>query len=114
MNPERSRKGMQSKFMMLTLLLSTITVWIQIRSRTGSEALKLAVQLEPSKDFRGFSCSLKQNAYRQKDKWALFSPIEKLVILALSTELLVMLRQRFKMTLLRYSRIGNIDFGDGL
>ena len=55
---------------------------------------------------------IKQNAYRHKDKWALFSPIEKLVILALSTELLVMLRQRFKMTLLRYSRAGYIDVGD--
>ena len=40
---------------------------------------------------------VKQNAYRYKDKWALFSPIEKLVILALSTELLVMLRQSFKL-----------------
>ena len=64
--------------------------------------------------FRTFADFLfiKINPYRYKDKWTMFSPIEKLVILALSTELLVMLRQRFKLTLLRYSRIGHIDFGD--
>ena len=48
-------------------------------------------------ELKWISLSVKQNAYRYKDKWALFSPIEKLVILALSTELLVMLRQSLKL-----------------